>query len=133
LIGLDTNVLVRYLAQDDAVQSPIATDLLERQLSVEAPGFISIVAMVETVWVLQRRYKVGRSALAACIARLLQADVLVVQHQPEVHAAMVDYRDRNGDFGDALIAHLGLQAGCPRTLTFDRDALRLPGFDAPNE
>jgi predicted nucleic-acid-binding protein len=130
LIGLDTNILVRYLAQDDAIQSPIASNLLERRLSVAEPGFISVVALVETVWVLQRSYKMRGPALAACVARLLQADVLVVQHQPAVHAAMVAYRDRNADFGDALIALLGMQAGCTHTLTFDRDALRLPGYAA---
>ena len=131
MIGLDTNILVRYLAQDDAVQSPIASDLLERRLSAEEPGFISVVAMAETVWVLRRSYKIRGPALAACVARLLQADVLVVQHHPAVHAAMVAYRDRNVDFGDALIGLLGLEAGCTRTLTFDQDALRQPGFALP--
>ena len=131
MIGLDTNILVRYLAQDDAVQSPIANDLVERRLSSEKPGFISVVAMAETVWVLRRSYRMKGPALAACIARLLQADVLVVQHQPAVHAAMVAYRDRNVDFGDALIGLLGMQAGCTQTVTFDRDALRQPGFALP--
>jgi len=131
LIGLDTNILVRYLAQDDAVQSPIANDLVERRLSSEKPGFISVVAMAETVWVLRRSYRMKGPALAACIARLLQADVLLVQHQPAVHAAMVAYRDRNVDFGDALIGLLGMQAGCTQTVTFDRDALRQPGFALP--
>ena len=131
MIGLDTNILVRYLAQDDAVQSPIANDLVERRLSSEKPGFISVVAMAETVWVLRRSYRMKGPALAACIARLLQADVLLVQHQPAVHAAMVAYRDRNVDFGDALIGLLGMQAGCTQTVTFDRDALRQPGFALP--
>ena len=131
MIGLDTNILVRYLTQDDVVQSPIASDLLERRLSAETQGFISVVAMAETVWVLQRNYRMKRPALAACVARLLQADVIVVQHQPAVHAAMVAYRDRGSDFGDALIALLGMQSGCTSTLTFDRDALRQPGFAHP--
>ena len=131
MIGLDTNILVRYLAQDDAVQSPIANDLVERRLSSEKPGFISVVAMAETVWVLRRSYRMKGPALAACIARLLQADVLLVQHQPAVHAAMVAYRDRNVDFGDALIGLLGMQAGCTQSVTFDRDALRQPGFALP--
>jgi predicted nucleic-acid-binding protein len=56
MIGLDTNILVRYLAQDDPVQSPKATELIERQLTEENPGFVSVVAMVETVWVLDRAY-----------------------------------------------------------------------------
>ena len=131
MIGLDTNILVRYLAQDDAVQSSIANDVVDRRLSTEKPGFISVVAMAETVWVLRRSYRMKGPALAACIARLLQADVLLVQHQPAVHAAMVAYRDRNVDFGDALIGLLGMQAGCTQSVTFDRDALRQPGFALP--
>ena len=66
MIGLDANVLVRYFAQDDRVQSGKATDLIERRLSERDPGFISIVAMVETVWVLQRAYSLGKQAVAAC-------------------------------------------------------------------
>ncbi len=54
MIGLDTHVLVRYRAQDDAIQSPQATEMIERRLTEENPGFISLVTMVETVWVLDR-------------------------------------------------------------------------------
>ena len=65
MIGLDTNILVRYLAQDDPVQSPKATELIERHLTEENPGFVSVVAMVETVWVLDRAYGLADHAIAA--------------------------------------------------------------------
>jgi predicted nucleic-acid-binding protein len=131
MIGLDTNILVRYLAQDDPIQSPKATEIVERRLTEENPGFISVVAIVETAWVLDRAYGLSDHKIAAAIKRILQADVLLVENEQEVFAAMVALRDGNGSFADALIAALGARAGCARTLTFDRKALRLPGFELP--
>jgi predicted nucleic-acid-binding protein len=128
MIGLDTNILVRYLAQDDPVQSPQATDLIERRLTEDDPGFISVVAMVETVWVLDRAYGLADLEIAAAIERTLQADVLVVEHEQDVFAAMIALKEGYGSFADALIGALGARAGCSRTLTFDQKAARLPGF-----
>ena len=71
--GLDTNILVRYLAQDDPIQSPMATDIIESRLTEENPGFISIVALVETVWVLDRAYGLADDEIAAALERMLQA------------------------------------------------------------
>ena len=71
MIGLGTNVLVRYLAQDDAAQSVRATALIEQGLTVDEPGYICIVAMVETVWVLDRAYRMGGTEIAAVVERLL--------------------------------------------------------------
>jgi predicted nucleic-acid-binding protein len=129
MIGLDTNILVRYLTQDDPVQSPSATALIERRLTEQEPGFISIVAMAETVWVLERAYGLGASVIAAAIERTLQADILVVENEQEVFTAMTALKDGRGAFADALIGALGVRAGCSRTLTFDRKAARLSGFE----
>jgi predicted nucleic-acid-binding protein len=131
MIGLDTNVLVRYLAQDDPEQSPQATDIIERRLSAENPGFVSIVAMVETGWVLDRAYGLDALEIAAIVERLLQAATLVVEDEQEVFAAMIALREGQGSFADAVIAGLGTKAGCSHTLAFDGRALRLPGFRAP--
>jgi predicted nucleic-acid-binding protein len=129
VIGLDTNILVRYLAQDDPVQSPQATDLIERHLTEDNPGFISIVAMLETVWVLDRAYGLADDAIAAAIERMLQADLLVVENEQDIFTATIALKDGHGSFADALIGALGARAGCSRTLTFDRKAARLPGFE----
>jgi predicted nucleic-acid-binding protein len=129
VIGLDTNVLVRYLAQDDPVQSPKATELIERRLTGDDPGFVSVVAMVETVWVLDRAYGLADHEIAAAIERTLQADVLVVENEQEVFSAMIALKEGRGSFADALIGALGARAGCSRTLSFDRKASRLPGFE----
>ncbi len=130
MIGLDTNIMVRYLAQDDPLQSPVATDIVENRLSVRNPGFISIVAMAETVWVLDRAYGLSAAEIAASVERILQTDVLVVENEQQVFAAMVALKEGTGSFADALIAALGARAGCDHTLTFDRGALALPGFVA---
>jgi predicted nucleic-acid-binding protein len=131
MIGLDTNLLVRYLAQDDPVQSPQASAVIERLLSEQNPGFISVVAMAETAWVLQRAYKLSDRRIAAAIERILQTDVLVVESEQEVFTAMIALKEGRGSFSDALIGALGAKADCRRTLTFDRDALTLPGFELP--
>jgi predicted nucleic-acid-binding protein len=131
MIGLDTNILVRYLAQDDPIQSPLATDIIESRLSQGNPGFISIVAMVETVWVLNRAYGLANDEIAAALERMLQADTLVVENEQEVFTATIALKEGSGSFADALIGALGARAGCSSTLTFDRTPLRLPGFELP--
>jgi predicted nucleic-acid-binding protein len=129
MIGLDTNILVRYLTQDDPVQSPKATELIEQRLTEQEPGFISVVAMVETAWVLERAYGLADTDIAAAIERTLQADVLEVESEQEVFTAMIALKEGHGSFSDALIGALGARAGCSGTLTFDQRARRLRGFE----
>lgn len=131
MIGLDTNILVRYLTQDDPAQSWKATEILERRLTEGNPGFVSVVAMVETVWVLDRAYDFSVQEIVAVIERMLQADVLVVESEFEVFTAMVALKEGRGAFADAIIGALGAKANCSCTLTFDEKALRLPGFERP--
>lgn len=128
MIGLDTNILIRYLTQDDPVQSLRATRIVER-LTEEQPGFVSIVVMVETVWVLDRVYGLTANAIALALEKLLQADTLVIQNEQEVFTAMIALKTGAGSFSDALIGALGEWAGCAGTLTFDRKATRLTGFE----
>ena len=128
MIGLDTNILVRYLTQDDPIQSPKATEIIERRVTEKKPGFVSVVAMVETVWFLDRAYGFSAQDIAAAVERMLQVEVLIVEKEQEVFAAMVALKQGRGSFADALIAGLGASAGCVHTLTFDNKAVRLPGF-----
>ncbi len=132
MIGIDTNVLVRYLVQDDAAQSATANDFMERRLTVDEPGYLSVVVMAETAWVLERRYGWSGQALAGILEQVLQADVLVVEHEQEVAEAVSMLNAGLGSFSDALVSAMARQAGCIHTVTFDRRALRLPGF-APVE
>ncbi len=128
MIGIDTNILVRYLAQDDPFQSASATRIIERTLTGDQPGFISLVAIAETVWVLRKRYGMSDSAVAQVLRRLLHTDALVLQNEREVFLATEALEAGTGAFDDALIAALGRWAGCSRTLTFDRKAARLSDF-----
>lgn len=131
MIGLDTNVLVRYLTQDDPIQSAKARDVIERRLTLANPGFVSIVAMVETVWVLERAYELTPIEIVGAVERILQTEVLVVENEQEVFTAMIALKRGQGSFADAVIGALGARRGCSRTLTFDRKALRLSGFELP--
>ena len=128
MIGLDTNILVRYLAQDDPLQSPKATEIIERRLHEDEPGFISLVTMAETVWVLNRLYGLTDKEIADAVERMLQADTLFIQNEQQVFTAMVALKTGKGSFSDALIGALGTWAGCTSTLTFDKKAVKLKSF-----
>jgi predicted nucleic-acid-binding protein len=129
MIGLDTNILVRYLTLDDPIQSIKATEILERRLTRKNPGFVSVVAIVETVWVLDRAYGLTAQEIATAVERLLQVEVLTIENEQEVFTAMVALKQGRGSFADVLVAELGARAGCTHTLTFDQKAGRLPGFE----
>ena len=121
MIGLDTNVLVRYLAQDEPAQSAAATQLIEG-FTAEAPGFISTVTLVETAWVLARAYRTTRPDIAAVIEGLLRAQDLVVEQSETHYLALGTYQTTTADYADAVIAQTGKRAGCDETVTFDRRA-----------
>lgn len=128
MIGLDTNILVRHLTQDDPVQSPIASHILEAQLTRDAPGFVSIVTLVETLWVLRSNYDVRAPEAAAIVRGLLGLDNLVIEHEAEVGLILTDFEAGAAEFSDLVIGALNLRSGCSGTLTFDRKAARLAGF-----
>ena len=129
MIGLDTNILIRYLTQDDRAQSAKATEILEHRLTQNNPGFVGVGAMDETVWVLDRAYGLTAQEIATAVEQLLQVEVLAIENEQEVFTAIVALKQGRGSFADALIAELGARAGCTRTLTFDQKAIRLPGFE----
>jgi predicted nucleic-acid-binding protein len=127
MIGIDTTVLVRYLAQDDRTQSPIASRLIDR-LTPEAPGFISVVVLAETVWVLSRAYKASRERIAEIVERLLRSRDLMVENAESAYLALATYQATSADFADALIAHAARLAGCAETVTFDKSAAEYAGM-----
>jgi predicted nucleic-acid-binding protein len=129
MIGLDTNILMRYLAQDDPVQSPRATEIITQQLSEQDPGFVSLVTILEVYWVLKSVFRRTRQDLASDIEKVLSADTLEIQNEQDVYNALIALRAGIGSFEDALVGSLGIWRGCSSTLTFDNDAARkLHGF-----
>jgi predicted nucleic-acid-binding protein len=128
MIGLDTNIIVRYIMLDDPVQSSKAVRFVERHFTEQDTAFISLASVLETVWVLQSVYRLSNQQVAQAIERMLQVKTVTVQNENEVFAAARTLRTGQGSFEDALIGALGTWAGCDSTLTFDRKASRLPGF-----
>jgi predicted nucleic-acid-binding protein len=129
MTGLDTNVLLRYLVQDDPAQSLKAAEVIERRLTKEEPGFVSLVCILEIVWIFGSLYKRSRGEIAGHIEMILAADTLEVQNEQEVYRAVIALRNGYGTFEDALIGALGAWWGCSATLTFDQNAARrLNGF-----
>ena len=127
MIGLDTNVLARYIMQDDAKQSPLANKLVE-SLTVDAPGFIALVSVVELVWVLSSAYQLDRPQLAAVLEGLMRTKELIVERGEIIWQAVRVFRGTSADFADCLIERSAMSAGCDRTMTFDRGAAKNCGM-----
>ena len=127
MIGLDTNVLVRYIMQDDARQSSLATRLVE-SLTAESPGFIPLVVIVELGWVLSSAYELSGPQLIEAIEALLRTRELVVERGEVVWKCLRLSQRSGGDFADCLIACSAEAFGCAKTLTFDRGAAKNGGM-----
>ena len=128
MIGLDTNVLVRYLTQDEPTQAAIANDLIENRLSADAPGFISAIVLVELVWVLEGAYSCDRAAISAILSRILRAKLLRVENAEVTWQAARMFSDGRGDFADCMIERAANANGCSATLTFDKTAMKHAGM-----
>ena len=127
MIGLDSNVLIRFLANDEPQQADQAKQLMTA-LTPDNPGYISLVALIETIWVLKHHFHSSRDHVFDVIETVLDVPSLVVQGADDVRAAISDGRRGGVDLPDALLACLNLTAGCEVTMTFDRRAVRLPSM-----
>ncbi len=127
MIGLDTNVLVRYIMQDDPAQAAQATALIE-SLQADRPGFVSLVSVVELVWVLTACYALSNAQAAQALDVLLQARQIVVDRADQVLRATRLFARGKADFADCLIERCAAAAGCERTFTFDVGAARHAGM-----
>jgi predicted nucleic-acid-binding protein len=127
MIGLDTNVLVRYIMQDDARQAAKATKLVE-SLSPDEPGFVTLVSVIELVWVLSSCFDLTREQIAQALDALLRAKQLVVDQADQVVRALRTYKSSSADFADCLIERTASSAGCAKTMTFDVAASKQVGM-----
>lgn len=130
MIGLDTNVLVRYLTQDEPRQSAAATRLIDEELTAAEPGFISLIVLVELGWVLRRLYGATEAELADTAADLLASPQFHVEDRSVVQATVQHFRSLKSKAGwtDQLVAQIAKAAGCGRTVTFDKAAVRTAGM-----
>lgn len=127
MMGLDTNVLVRYITQDDRKQAQQAGRLIEN-LNEETPGYISVVTIMELYWVLETAYQLTRSQLVQVFQTLIAVDHLKIDRVAAVASAVRQYSESKADFADCLIERLASSAGCVRTLTFDKGAAKSTGM-----
>lgn len=127
MIGLDTNVLVRFLAKDDVRQVVLVRELLA-SFTAESPGFVSTVTLVETVWVLRTAYRTPRMEIARIVESLLRARGLVIEDAPMHYLALRAYRTGSADYADVVIAEASRRAGCTEVVTFDQRAARSAGM-----
>jgi predicted nucleic-acid-binding protein len=128
MIGLDTNVLVRYLVQDDPAQSRQVNVLIDRAAARETAMYINHIVMCELAWVLGSGYKYGRSALADVLERILLSKQFEIEKKDLVWVALATFKGGRADFADCLIGVINDVAGCESTLTFDRSAASLRSF-----
>ncbi len=126
MIALDTNVLVRFLVQDDPLQAQLATKLID-QLTDDARGFVSREVLIELVWVLERSYRLSRAEIAVALDGLLSATELDIEGSDEVAPAIELYRIDGFGFADLMIAAAARRVGAAELVTFDQKAARLPG------
>lgn len=126
MIALDTNVLVRYLAQDDLRQAKAATRLIEERLTPRTPGFVSAVVVCEVIWVLEDCYDATRAKIVSIIETLLDSRTIVVDGASAVRAALAHEKI---ELADAIIHELGRARRCEKTVTFDRRFARLEGVE----
>lgn len=127
LVGIDTNVLLRYICQDDETQSPIASMFLEN-LTETHQGFISNIVVVELIWVLSRTYKQSRQAIVGVLAELFSMPVFVFEDRTLLLKVLDAYRQSKADFSDLLIHAIAEKNTCQCTLTFDKVAYTQAGM-----
>ena len=123
MIGLDTNIVVRYIMQDDPRQSALATRLVE-SLTAATPGYVPLVSVTELSWVLSSAYGLERAQLVAALEGLLRTKEIVVEQAETVWKALRLFHSGNADFADCLIERSAAAAGCEQTMTFDRGAVK---------
>jgi predicted nucleic-acid-binding protein len=128
MIGLDTNVLVRYLVQDDAAQARAAAATIEGAASRGDGLFLAAVTLCELVWVLESAYERPRPAIAAALEQMARTRDFTIEHADHVRAAVAAYKTTSADFADALVGRINEAAGCEHTVTFDRGLKRVPQF-----
>ncbi len=128
MIGLDTNVFLRFLLKDDPVQTAQARALF-RSLTPEEPGWASTATILEIAWVLMKSKRLERALVAKTITDLLALDTIVVEQAGAVAAVVRQFQSTRADFADCLIAALARVAGCKKTVTFDENASRDAGME----
>ncbi|MFM2099433.1 MAG: hypothetical protein RLZZ366_972 [Pseudomonadota bacterium] len=126
MIAVDTNILVRYLVQDDAAQGKIATHFLENELTATKQGFVTIVAVLELDWVLRTQYGFSPRIVSDTIQELMSSPNLAFENNDLVETALAF---QHGDLADNILHQTAHSSGCTKTVTFDKKFARLEGVE----
>lgn len=130
MLGIDTNVLVRFLVQDDEAQFEKAHKLIKREVSAGRRVFVNQLVLMETEWVLRSRYSVSKNQIIEAISGLLDATDVQFEDEPAIEEAIFIWKEFTADFADCLIGAKNRRLGCRATATFDLKASKLPSFIA---
>lgn len=128
MLGIDTNVLVRFLVRDDEAQFERARKLIRRELAARRRVFIGQLVLLETEWVLRSRYCLSKEQMIETLSGLLDAADVQFEDESAIEEALFIWKDATADFADCLIGAKNRRLGCRATATFDAKAARLPGF-----
>lgn len=123
MIGLDTNVVIRYLTQDDPKQSAIANRIIEQELTEKNQGYITLISLIEIAWVLESCYEQTKDDLINVLDLLLTIKQISIEKTDLVYLALKRFRTGTADFSDALITLVCEDAGCKRIVSFDKKAV----------
>ena len=128
MIGIDTNILVRYITQDDDVQSGIATEFIENYCSNGNKIFVNHLVICELVWVLKKCYKVSKPKTITIIQHILQISQFSIENAQIIWQALTDYKKGSADFSDYVVGRTNILNNCDETITFDKRASKSKGF-----
>ena len=128
MLGIDTNVLIRFLIRDDEAQYEKASKLIRREVMAGQRVFVSQLVLMETEWVLRSRYALQKAEIMCVFSGLLDATDVQFEDEPSIEEALFVWKDHSAGFTDCLIAAQNRRLGCTATATFDLKASKLPGF-----
>ena len=130
MLGIDTNVLVRFLVRDDEAQFDRARKLIKREVAAGRRVFVSQLVLLETEWVLRSRYALRTIEIIGAGSGLPDATDVQFEDEAAIEEALFVWKDAVVDFADCLIGARNRRLGCRATATFDAKASALPGFIA---
>lgn len=131
MIGVDTNILVRHITQDDETQAAIVSRIFNHYKGKTRSIFISNIVLCELIWVLEGRYKYKKDEIIKTMHRILATIEFAFEEHSVLWCALLDYGKFDADFSDILIGKLNRQVSCSYTITFDKKAALLNDFLNP--
>lgn len=129
MIGLDTNVLVRYLTQDDAAQARLVNALMDRLVAGGERAFVGRIVLCELTWVLAGPYRFDKETIVTALERIVSTAQFELDSRDAITLALDEFRRGRADFADYLIGRVHQEAGCGLTVTFDRKLETCDAFE----